>query len=230
MTDRNAKSHHLGKEAAGRAAAELVKDGNIVGLGTGSTTAYAIKALGEKVKKGLDIRAVVTSYQSEMLAIQAGIPLTSLAENPVLDIAIDGADEVDSDLNVVKGGGGAHFREKVVSLSANKFIVVVDDSKISETISMAIPLEVLPCARELVQQQVAQMGGEASIRPASRKDGPVISDNGNFIMDAAFGEIPNPQEFADKLTNVVGIVEHGIFTNTDRVYIGYKDGKIELRE
>lgn len=229
MKERNANASSAEKQAAGIAAADLVKDGMVIGLGTGSTTAFAIAEVGRRVREeGLDVLAVVTSYQAEMLAIEAGVPLTSLAEHPVLDLAIDGADQVDANLNVIKGGGAAHTREKVVARSAKRFVVVADDSKMSEKLDHFVPVEVLPYARELVKQQVTELGGIPQIRLASRKDGPVISDNGNVIMDVEFGTIENPAELYQKLSMCVGVVEHGIFLNTDEVYVGRKDGSVEI--
>ncbi len=229
MGKRNAQGPNPGKEAAGVAAADLVMDGMIVGLGTGSTTAYTIAELGRRVDSGLDILAVITSYQSQMLAIDAGIPMTTLAEHPVLDIGIDGADQVDADLNVIKGGGAAHTREKVVSHSAKRFVVVVDESKMTKKLDHFVPLEVLPYARELVTEAVTAIGGEPQIRLASKKDGPVISDNGNVIIDVRFGRIDDPASLARKLSTCVGIVEHGIFTNVDEVYVGMNDGSVEIK-
>ncbi|QLC50085.1 ribose-5-phosphate isomerase RpiA [Methanolobus zinderi] len=227
MKERNPSGESPEKKAAGIAAAELVQDGMVVGLGTGSTTAYTIAELGRRVDEGLDIIAVVTSYQSEMLAIEAGITLTSLAEHPELDIAIDGADQINSALNVIKGGGAAHTREKVVSRSAERFVIVADESKYSEQLDHYVPLEVLPYAKELVSKHVRKLGGEPVLRLASKKDGPVISDNGNFIIDASFGVIDNPVVTSALLSQAAGIVEHGIFTNVDEVYIGKKDGSVQ---
>jgi ribose 5-phosphate isomerase A len=228
MKERNPTGESPEKKAAGIAAADLVQNGMVVGLGTGSTTAYTIAELGRRVDEGLDILAVVTSYQSEMLAIQAGITLTSLAEHPNLDIAIDGADQIDKGLNVIKGGGAAHTREKVVSRSAERFVVVADESKYSEQLNHYVPLEVLPYAKEYVSQQVCRIGGKPELRLASRKDGPVITDNGNFVIDASIGVIENPVVIAAILSQVAGVVEHGIFTNVDEVYIGKKDGSVEI--
>jgi ribose 5-phosphate isomerase A len=229
MNDRNAATSITEKKAAGKAAADLVKHGMVVGLGTGSTTAYTIEELGKRVADGLDILAVVTSYQSEMLAIDAGIPLTTLAEHPVLDIGIDGTDQIDSNLNAIKGGGAAHTREKVVARSAKRFVVVADESKVTGKLDHPVPLEVLPYARNLVMQKVAELGAKPVLRTAVRKDGPVITDNGNFLIDADFGVINDPAELGLKLSTCTGIVEHGIFTNVDDVYIGKKDGTVEIR-
>ncbi|GFO97797.1 ribose-5-phosphate isomerase [groundwater metagenome] len=217
------------KQAAGERAAKLVEDGMVVGLGTGSTTAYAIKELGRRVADGLEILGVPTSYQSAFLAAENGIPLTTLDEHPELDIDIDGADQI-AGFTVIKGGGAAHTREKIVALSSRKFVVVVDESKCSDILSHPVPLEVLPFALKLAIKQVAELGGKAELRMGVSKDGPVISDNGNFIMDADFGKIDDPASLGEKLSLCCGIIEHGIFTGVDVVYIGKKDGSVEIRE
>ena len=228
MKERNPAADSTEKQKAGEAAAELVKEGMVIGLGTGSTTAYTIAQIGRRVDEGLDILAVVTSYQSEMLAIKAGIPLTSLAEHPILDIAIDGADQVDANFNVIKGGGAAHTREKVVAKSAKRFVIVADDSKINDHLDHFVPIEVLPYARNLVMRKMKELGGKPQMRLGVRKDGPVISDNGNFILDVEFGIIADPAKFSLELSACTGIVEHGIFTNVDDVYIGNKGGSVTI--
>lgn len=217
------------KQTAGEKAAQLVKDGMVVGLGTGSTTAYAIKELGKRVTEGLDIMGVPTSYQSAFLASENGIRLTTLDEHPLLDIDIDGADQIVSS-TAIKGGGAAHTHEKIVALSSKRFVVVVDESKYSDVLNHPVPLEVLPFARKLVEKQVAELGGNPRLRMGVEKDGPVISDNGNFIMDADFGIIDNPESLATLLSLCTGIVEHGIFTNVNTVYIGKKDGSVQILE
>lgn len=213
-----------GKKIAGKSAAELVKDGMAIGLGTGSTVAHVIQRLGELVKGGLNIVAVPTSYQTEMLVIRAGIPLTSLWVHTSLDIAIDGADQVDPELNLIKGRGAAHTREKIVAYSATRFVIAVDEGKIVDVLNCPVPLEVLPYARKLVEIQVTKLGGTHSLRLAQKKDGPIITDNGNFIIDADFGEISDPQRLDEELSFIPGIVEHGIFTNADEVHVGGKGG------
>ncbi len=217
------------KQAAGELAAQLAKDSMVIGLGTGSTAAYAIKELGRRVASGLKILGVPTSYQSAFLAAENGIPLTTLDEHPVLDIAIDGADQI-AKFTAIKGGGAAHTREKIVALSAEKFVVVVDESKVTDVLNHPVPLEVLPFARKLVEKQVAGLGGKTELRMGIKKDGPVISDNGNFIMDADFGKIDDPYSLDDALSHCSGIVEHGIFTNVNAVFIGKKDGTVEVLE
>jgi ribose 5-phosphate isomerase A len=213
----------LARKNAAEKACELVKDGMAVGLGTGSTTAYAIRELGRRVDEGLDIVGVPTSYASEALAIECGIPLVSLAARPELDVDIDGADQVDASLNVIKGGGAAHTREKVVACSSRIFAVVIDGNKLKDVFNRSVPIEVLPYARKLVEKHIAELGGSCTMRTGTGKDGPVISDNGNFIMDCDFGPINKPAALAEKLSQVPGLVEHGIFTNADVVYVGYED-------
>jgi ribose 5-phosphate isomerase A len=229
MTERNASADSSEKRAAGIAASQIVESGMIVGLGTGSTVAYTIKELGRRVREeGLDILGVVTSYQSEMLAIEAGIPLTTLAQHPKLDLAIDGADQIDSNLNAIKGGGAAHTREKIVSASATRFLVVADESKTSVQLDKVVPIEVLPFAKELVIEKIRGLGGKPELRLALRKDGPVITDNGNFVLDSSFGVIQDPESLAIKLSSIPGVVEHGIFSNVDELYIGKKDGSVKI--
>ncbi len=217
------------KQAAGELAAQLAKDNMVIGLGTGSTAAYAIAELGRRVASGLKILGVPTSYQSAFLATGNGIPLTTLDEHPVLDITIDGADQI-AKFSAIKGGGAAHTREKIVAMSAEEFVVVADESKVVDVLSRPVPLEVFPFARKLVEKQVAGLGGNAQLRIGVNKDGPVISDNGNFIMDADFGKIDDPYSLDDSLSHCVGIVEHGIFTNINAVFIGKKDGTVEVLE
>ena len=228
MKDRTEKSNTNEKKAVGESAANLVGDKMVVGLGTGSTTAFAIESLGHRVKQGLDIRGVPTSYQSQILAIEHGIPLTSLAQDPVVDIAIDGADQVDANLCVIKGGGAAHTNEKIIAASARRFVVLVDPTKVVEVLDHYVPLEVMPQALELVKCQVREQKGKPVLRMAAHKDGPVITDNGNFVVDADFGMINDPEQLARELSGCTGVVEHGIFLNTDEVYVGKPDSEIEI--
>ncbi len=215
------------KQVAGEFAARLVENGMVVGLGTGSTTAYAIQELGKRVADGLKIVGVPTSYQSAFLAAENKIPLTTLDEYPVLDIDIDGADQI-ANFTAIKGGGAAHTKEKIVALSSNKFVIVVDESKCIEILNHPVPIEVLPFARKLAIKQIAKLGGKAELRMGVNKDGPVISDNGNFIMDVDFGKIEDPLSLDSALSKCAGVVEHGIFTYVDAVYIGKKDGSVEM--
>jgi ribose 5-phosphate isomerase A len=201
----------------------------VVGLGTGSTVAYTIKELGRRIREeGLEILGVVTSYQSETLAIDVGIPLTILAQHPELDLAIDGADQIDESLYTIKGGGAAHTKEKIVSASAKRFLIVADELKVSKQLDKAVPVEVLPFAKELVMKKIRELGGKPELRLALRKDGPVITDNGNFVLDSSFGIIKNPDELAFRLSSIPGVIEHGIFSNIDELYIGRKDGSVKV--
>ena len=213
------------KKAAGEAAAELVKGGMVVGLGTGSTVAWTIKRLGYRVlDEGLDFLGVPTSYQAENLAIASGIRLTTLNEHPDLDLAIDGADQVDFSLFVIKGGGAAHTREKVVACSARKFVIVADESKYVERLAHPVPVEVLPFAFRPAELRLRELGGEPVLRLGKMKDGPVITDNGNFVMDVDFGAIEDPEALAAKISPIPGVVEHGIFDNLDELYLARKGG------
>lgn len=224
---RVASSNQEDKRAAGESAASLIKDGMVVGLGTGSTVAWTIRKVGEMVAAGLDILGVPTSYQAEALAIESGISLTTLSRHPVLDLAIDGADQVDTDLFAIKGGGAAHTREKVVACSARKFVIVADDTKYVEKLSHPVPVEVLPFAAKLVEARLKELGGVPMLRLGKMKDGPVITDNGNFVMDVDFGKIVDPAALAARLCGIPGLVEHGIFDNLDELYLA-RAGRVEI--
>jgi len=216
------------KRAAGESAAEAVEDGMVVGLGTGSTTAYAIRALGRRVDAGLDVVGVPTSYQSRELAREVGLALTGL-DTASVDLAIDGADEVAGG-DLIKGGGAAHAREKIVDESADRFLVVADPTKLAETLSQPVPVEVLPAARTTVADAVREHGGDPTLRRAERKDGPVVTDNGNLVLDCDFGEITDPATLSGELAAVPGVVEHGLFVGlADAVHVGREDG-VTVRE
>jgi ribose 5-phosphate isomerase A len=216
------------KKAAGEAAAELVKSGMVVGLGTGSTVAWTIKRLGARfLDGGLDFLGVPTSYQAENLAIASGIKLTTLNQHPDLDLAIDGADQVDFNLFAIKGGGAAHTREKVVACSARKFVIVADESKFAEHLNHGVPVEVLPFAARLAERRLKELGGMPVLRLGKMKDGPVITDNGNFVMDVDFGVIEDPAALATRISLIPGVVEHGIFDNLDELYLA-KAGNVEI--
>lgn len=217
------------KRRAGESAADIPADGDVVGLGTGSTAAHAIRELGERVDAGLDIRGISTSFQSRELAREAGIPLTSL-DDADPDVAIDGADEVAADGTLIKGGGAAHAREKLVDSAAERFVVVADPTKESERLAHTVPVEVLSDARAPVADAVRSAGGDPTLRAAERKDGPVVTDNGNLVLDCEFGAIPNPESLATDLASLPGAVEHGLFVGlADAVYVGTDDG-VEVTE
>ena len=221
---RNQETFNQKKQNVGLSASDLVKDGMAVGIGTGSTVAYLISELGRRIEEDdLEIVAVTTSYQSEILAIDAGIPLANLLEYPELDIAIDGADQVTPDFFAIKGGGAAHTKEKVVAHSANRFVIISDDSKLVDVLDTVVPLEVIPYALKLVEKQVTEAGGKSTLRMGMKKDGPVILDNGNFILDADFGTIDDPTSLSQTLSGCVGIVDHGIFSRIHEVHISSDD-------
>lgn len=219
------------KKAAGEHAATLIEDGMRVGLGTGSTTAYALDALGRRIREdGLRIRGVPTSYAAERLARQHGIPLITLSDVAALDVAIDGADEVDDALNLIKGRGAAHTREKVVATQADRFIVLADSSKRVAQLGTTVPLpvEVLPMAAEPVLRLLRAQGAEPELRMATRKDGPVITDQGFWVIDAHFEGIENPEALDRTLLHAPGVLDHGLFLGlANDVLVGRPDGAVE---
>ncbi len=225
----------LMKQEVGRAAAAQVKSGSIVGLGTGSTTAFAIQFIGERLAAGeiSDIVGIPTSFQASVLAKKHGIPLTTLDEAPRIDIAIDGADEVDPQQNLIKGGGAAHTREKVVDGLAKRFVVVVDSSKLVDKLgsTFALPVEVLPMAVAPGTRALEALGGTPELRMGVNKDGPVITDQGNMVLDVKFTGIDNPAELEKTVNNIPGVLENGLFVGlADEVLIGEViDGKASVR-
>lgn len=201
------------KRNAGYHAAGMVEDGMVVGLGTGSTVFFAMERLGERIAgEGLSIVGVPTSYQAAIRARRYGIALSSLDEHPVLDIAIDGADQVDPDLRLIKGRGAAHLREKCVCDAARKVVIVADQTKMVETLSAPVPVEVLPFALESVFRRLAALGASPILREGVKKDGPVITDNGNFIVDCDFGMIVEPESLETAIAAIPGALECGLFT------------------
>jgi len=218
------------KEAAGRAAAELVQEGEIVGLGTGSTAYFTIIALGERVKAGLKIVGIPTSVQTGDLARTVGIPLTTLDDQPEIDITIDGADEVDPELNLIKGGGGALTREKVIATASKRMVVVADSSKVVPMLGkFPLPLEVIAFARTVVEKKISALGATPKLR--TRPDGsPFLTDNGNQIVDCGFRAIPDPPALARVLSDMPGVVEHGLFIHIAKLaLVGRQGGVEELR-
>ncbi|NMG09957.1 ribose-5-phosphate isomerase RpiA [Brasilonema sp. UFV-L1] len=226
----------LSKQEVGKAAAALVQSDSIVGLGTGSTTAYAIQFIGDRLKSG-DLKNIVgvpTSFQAEVLAKQYGIPLTTLDAINHIDLAIDGADEVDPQKNLIKGGGAAHTREKVVDYLANRFIVVVDGAKLVDRLGSVfpVPVEVIPMAVTPVTWAIETLGGKPELRMGVKKAGPVITDQGNMVIDVKFDNIDDPANLEKTLNNIPGVLENGIFVNcADVVLVGeVKDGQPVVRK
>jgi len=220
------------KQAAGEQAATLVSDGMVLGLGTGSTTAFALKAIGRRVQEdGLDVSGVPTSFAAERLARDAGIPLTTLDDVERLDLALDGADEVDDDLHLIKGRGAAHTREKVVASQAERFIVLADPSKRVPQLGTerALPVEVLPMAVSPVMRALEQHGATPELRMGARKDGPVVTDQGFWVIDATFDDgIAAPDTLNQALCMQPGVLDHGLFLHlaTD-VFIGHPNGRVD---
>jgi len=214
------------KQAVATAAVEQIKDGMVLGLGSGSTAALMIEALGAKLSAGQlkDIVGVTTSFQGEVLASQFGIPLRSLAAVERIDLAIDGADEVDPAFQLIKGGGACHVQEKLVASLAKRFVVVVDSTKIVERLNLdfQLPVEVIPSAWTQVQNTLASLGGNAELRMAVRKAGPVITDQGNLVLDVGFdGGISDPENLEKRINNIPGVLENGLFVNiADEVLVG----------
>ena len=212
------------KRNAALEAVKHVKNGFVIGLGSGSTAAYAIKEIGDLIRqKNWKILGVPTSYQAFLLAVNSGIPITSLNEHPRLDLTIDGVDQVDRDLNMIKGMGGALTREKIVASASNQNIIVADETKLTKKLgtNQPVPIEVLPFASEFVESRNIKIKGKPVLRKGTGKVGPVISDNGNFIIDADFGPIDSPNELNAKLRIIPGIIETGLFIKmADIVYVG----------
>ena len=202
------------KKDAGIRAANMVKDGMIVGLGTGSTVFFAMERLGERIKtEGLRIYGVPTSNQTAMRAEEYGIPLTTLTLHPKLDIAIDGADQVDPKKQLIKGRGAAHVREKIVADAAKQFVVVIDSGKEVTGLDAAVPIEILPFAYGSVAKKLQELGGEPVMRNGVKKDGTVISDNGHYVIDCSFGAINDPSALEAAINNIPGVVGNGIFAS-----------------
>jgi ribose 5-phosphate isomerase A len=218
-----------GKRAAGCRAADLVKNGMVIGLGTGSTVFFAMERLQERVAAGLVVEGVPTSIQTAIRARNLGIPLTTLDDHPHLDLAIDGADQVDPEFRLIKGRGAALTREKCVAAAAKQLIVVVDESKLASCLNAPVPLEVLPFAATPVMEQLKELGGDPLVREGTKKDGPVITDNGNFVIDCAFGEIDHPEELESCLAGIPGIIESGLFTGFTKKTIVIAGGKKKCR-
>lgn len=217
------------KELAGRAAAQLVVDGNIVGLGTGSTAYFAVVALGERVKAGLKIVGIPTSVATAELARAVGIPLSTLDEHPEIDITIDGADEIDPQLRLIKGGGGALLREKIVASSSKRMVVVADSSKLVAALGkFPLPVEIIPFAQAILQVKITALGATCKLR--NRADGtPFVTDEGHHILDCSFGKIADPPSLARALSDMPGVVEHGLFIGIAKAaMVGKGNSVIEI--
>ena len=214
------------KQAVAQAAVDQIQNGMILGLGSGSTAALMIEALALKIKSGeiKDVVGVTTSFQGEVLASELEIPLKSLSSVSEIDLAIDGADEVDPNFQLIKGGGACHVQEKLVAALAKKFIVVVDSTKLVEKLNLdfKLPVEVLPSAWTQVQKTLHDLGGKGNLRMAQKKAGPIVTDQGNLILDLSFRHgIDQPDLLESQINNIPGVLENGLFVNlTDQVLVG----------
>jgi ribose 5-phosphate isomerase A len=221
------------KENAALEAVKHVKHGMVIGLGSGSTAAYAIEEIGKRMKnEKINVLGVPTSYQSFILAVKNGIPTTTLEEHPILDLSIDGTDQIDRNLNLIKGMGGALTREKIIACASSYNIIIADESKKTNILGandQPVPVEILPLALPLVDHYVREMHGKPVLREGKGKVGPVVTDNGNVILDVDFGPIEKPAELAHKLKALSGVVETGLFIGlTNLAYIGTSSGTEKL--
>ncbi|HUT81528.1 MAG TPA: ribose-5-phosphate isomerase RpiA [Candidatus Bathyarchaeia archaeon] len=214
MSDNKEKIIEMKKKSA-KEALKFVREGMVIGVGSGSTVREFIRLLSESK---LDIQSIIcipSSYDTEQLLIENSLHVGVLNQYSEIDLTVDGADRVDGNLNVIKGGGGAHLREKIIAAAAKEVIIIVDDSKIVDSLggSYPVPVEVIPHAKEFVINKIRELGGKPTIRKASDKLGPTISDNGNIILDVDFQEIKNPDELEKSINNIPGVLENGIFPN-----------------
>ncbi|MDE0482579.1 MAG: ribose-5-phosphate isomerase RpiA [Candidatus Poribacteria bacterium] len=213
------------KKIAAEKATEEVRDGTVVGLGTGSTVYYALLKLGAMVREGLNIVGIPTSDGTEKIALEQGISLSTLAAHPTIELTIDGADEVDAHLNLIKGGGAALVREKIIANASKRILIVVDESKISRVLgtSFALPVEIVQFGWEATQREVDKICGKSDIRGGI--EDPLITDNGNYILDCHFDGIPEPKTVELQLNNIPGVVENGIFVDrADKIIVGTSSG------
>jgi len=218
------------KKIAAEKAVEIIKDDMVIGLGSGSTVYWFLKSLGEAVEKGLRITGIPSSRRTEAWAKEFGIPLTTFSEVRQLDIAVDGADEVDSKLNLIKGGGGSLLREKIVDAASKELIIIVDHTKIvTELGRFPLPVEVVQFGWEVTAQKIAKLGCTPELR--IRNGEVFVSDNGNYILDCQFESIPTPREVHQQLKQIIGVVETGLFIEmTDKVIVSGENNEVTLLE
>ena len=222
------------KQIVADAAIKEVKSGMILGLGSGSTAALMIKSLAGEIRSGKlqNIKGVATSFQSEVLALELDIPLIDLSSVSQIDLAIDGADEVDPGFQLIKGGGACHVREKLVASKANKLLIVVDETKLVQNLnkSFPLPVEVLPNSWKQVKDVISEMNGSSNLRMATKKAGPVVTDQGNLILDVLFNDgIKNPKDIEMSVNNIPGVLENGLFVDlTDKVLVGKIENEVPI--
>ena len=222
------------KQIVADAAIKEVKSGMILGLGSGSTAALMIKSLADEIRSGKlqNIKGVATSFQSEVLALELDIPLIDLSSVSQIDLAIDGADEVDPGFQLIKGGGACHVREKLVASKADKLLIVVDETKLVQNLNQSFPLpvEVLPNSWKQVKDVISEMNGSSNLRMATKKAGPVVTDQGNLILDVLFNDgIKNPKDIEMSINNIPGVLENGLFVDlTDKVLVGKIENDVPI--
>ncbi|MHA0855907.1 ribose-5-phosphate isomerase RpiA [Paenibacillus sp. CMAA1364] len=218
------------KRIAAEHAVQYIMDGMKVGLGTGSTAYWAIQKLGQRVQEGLSIQTVATSLASEKLAIELGIPIIPFSELDGLDITIDGADEINTDLHLIKGGGGALLREKIVAFHSERVIIIADESKWVQTLGQfPLPIEVIPFAVDWTLRALERLGCRVHLRKIH--EDLFVTDNGNYIADCNFESIPSPHNLQNEILGIPGVVDHGLFIGqADLAIIGHKDGSVEVFE
>ncbi|MGO4184262.1 ribose-5-phosphate isomerase RpiA [Paenibacillus sp. TAF43_2] len=216
------------KKLAAEKAVEFLKDGMVVGLGTGSTAYWAIQKIGQKVKEGLSIKAIATSRASEELAIELGITMLPFAEIEQIDVTIDGADEVNNEWNLIKGGGGALLREKIVAAASKQLIIIVDESKhVGQLGRFPLPVEIVPFGYEMTIRKLRNLGAETSIR--TNENQMFVTDNGNYIVDCQFGTISQAEQLEHTLNLIPGVVDNGLFIGmATKVIVGYANGTVKL--
>ncbi|MHA1974536.1 MAG: ribose 5-phosphate isomerase A [Candidatus Hodarchaeales archaeon] len=224
------------QKAAIKAIEDTIQENMIIGIGSGSTIVFAVKELARlNIKSNLKLICIPSSFQSYQLIVENGLTPGTLDQYPIIDVCIDGVDEIDRELNAIKGGGGCLLQEKIIAFNSKKFIAIADYRKISNTLgtqwNKGIPVEVLPMAYKPVIIKLEELGGKPRLRLAKAKMGPLVTDNGNFIIDVDFGAIARPEELNDKLRAIPGIVETGLFIKMiSRAYIGLQDGEIHILE
>ena len=222
------------KQIVADAAIKEIESDMILGLGSGSTAALMIKRLADEIRTGKlkNIKGVATSFQSEVLALELDIPLIDLASVSQIDLAIDGADEVDPRFQLIKGGGACHVREKLVASKANQLLIVVDETKLVQNLnqSFPLPIEVLPNAWKQVKDVILEMNGNSTLRMATKKAGPIVTDQGNLILDVLFKNgIQNPKEIEMSINNIPGVLENGLFVDiTDKVLVGKIENNVPV--
>jgi len=220
------------KNAANKAVEENIEEGMILGIGSGSTVVYAVKKIAEINKsKNLDLKCIPTSFQSHQLIVENGLTLVSLDQYPVIDLDIDGADEIDASLNLIKGGGGCLVQEKIIASASKKLVIIADYTKKSEILGenwhKGVPIEIIPLALVPIMMKLEKLSGKPVLRMAKAKAGPVVSDNGNFIIDVDFGLIENPLDLNLKILQIPGVVDSGLFLGmAQTAYIGQEDGTV----